>query len=360
MRFINSLSLTLALLGTNYNAGDPHFKTFDRKGKYDCQGEGEFHVVKSLDSDFNLQGRFVKYLDKRTPTVTKSVALDTGDGEPIVQVNVPNDSKNGCSPYLFLDGEKVTVQDDKTFEGVRIKKTATTANEGYIFYYENTDVQLQVWSKVSKSNGCVIAAELCIPDCYHRRTEDFVGLLGTPDGDPDNDWRDKDGDVVPFSTKSKDEYAYCTQNWCIEEETDSLFAYEEGQSFASLNKCSDAPETETEACVNENLNSETPTELSATCGKVRSCLLDGCLGGVSAAEDYVRANLNMVDKNCGTEVYVEDFEDDVDTSIWGDITEKEATLESPESTSFLQFAQGSSEIQNSIDIPDGTMVVVLE
>lgn len=342
--------------------GDPHFKTFDgigKKGKYDCQGEGEFHVVKSLDSDFNLQGRFVKFLDNKTPTVTKSVVFDTGDGEPIVQVNVPSDSDNGCSPYLFLDGEKATVEDDKTFEGVRIKKTESIKNSGYIFHYEKTDVQLQVYSKVSKSNGCVLAAELCIPDCYHRRKEDFVGLLGTPDGDPSNDWRDKNGNVVPFSDKSADEYAYCTQNWCIDQEADSLFEYEEGQSFDSLNKCSDKPETGTEDCVNDNLASDPPSELSEICGDSKSCLLDGCLGGPEVSEDYVRDTLNMVDKNCGTEILGEGFDENVDTAIWGGIMEIDAKLES-ESTSFLQFAQGSSEIQNTIDIPVDTVVVVLE
>ena len=36
---------------------DPHVLTFDGL-KYDCQGGGDFILSKSMDSDFELQGRF--------------------------------------------------------------------------------------------------------------------------------------------------------------------------------------------------------------------------------------------------------------------------------------------------------------
>ena len=37
--------------------GDPHMYTFD-KLRYSCQGKGEFVLVKSIDSDVQVQGRF--------------------------------------------------------------------------------------------------------------------------------------------------------------------------------------------------------------------------------------------------------------------------------------------------------------
>lgn len=48
-------------------SGDPHMRTFDGL-KYDCQGEGEFHVLKSLDSTLEVQGRFVKFQQDKRPT----------------------------------------------------------------------------------------------------------------------------------------------------------------------------------------------------------------------------------------------------------------------------------------------------
>ena len=82
-------------------------RTFDGV-KYDCQGEGEFEIVKSLDSDFSLQGRFVKSDPKKRPTITEALVFNTGDdGVPKIQVNVPESSKNGCTPYIFIEGMDV-------------------------------------------------------------------------------------------------------------------------------------------------------------------------------------------------------------------------------------------------------------
>ena len=90
-----------------------------------------------------------------------------------------------------------------------------SSKNGLVFFYEESELQLQVWYKRANKGGkCVLSAELCIPDCYDRSGEDFVGLLGTPDGNQLNDWTGKDGTEHPVQagTHAK-EYNYCVNNW---------------------------------------------------------------------------------------------------------------------------------------------------
>jgi von Willebrand factor type D domain len=81
-----------AIKGRLYD--DPHVETFDGH-KYDCQGNGDFILSKSLISNrFELQGRFNK-LDLSTgltgTTTTAAVFKSGVSGEPTLEVeSVPN------------------------------------------------------------------------------------------------------------------------------------------------------------------------------------------------------------------------------------------------------------------------------
>ena len=68
--------------------GEPHLTTFDNL-KYDCQGEGEFVLVRSLDGRFEVQARFSALdHDDRTSKIT-AVAISEGVGTPVVQLSIP-------------------------------------------------------------------------------------------------------------------------------------------------------------------------------------------------------------------------------------------------------------------------------
>ena len=69
-----------------------------------------------------------------------------------------------------------------------------------------------------------------------------MGLLGTPNGDRKDDWMTPQGSPVSVQGDKRFEpaYEYCTQNWCIRNETDSLFSYSEDKKFSDISKC-DAP-----------------------------------------------------------------------------------------------------------------------
>jgi len=300
-------------------------KTFDGL-KYDCQGEGEFHVVRSLDSDFQLQGRFIKFNDKRRPTVTNSVAFDTGDGEPVIQITVPKSNDNGCTPYVYVGGSTVPV--DIAVDGVGdptvlVESIKSGKREGYKIYYSKSKVELTVMSKTSRKNGCVLSAKLCLPFDSEKSKENLVGLLGTPNGDQSDDWmkHNKNGGgnlPVPSSRKelrSEKAYDFCVQNWCITDEDKSLFSYAGGESFAGFSGCAQGSDSETEKCVNDPvsvLGSGPGNEVIRICGTNKeandACYIDGCVGGPEAAKEWVEAKEDLVASMCGKQIFHEDFD----------------------------------------------------
>lgn len=219
----------------------PLYRTFDGL-KYDCQGEGEFHVLKSLDSDFEIQGRFIKFSQDRRPTVTKSLVWDMAEGDSRIQVTVPDNAINGkCQPFVHIDKELVTDPLESEFiaPDVQIKYMSSGSLEGFIFYHHLSGVQVTVLGKRSSVNGCVISAKFCLPDSWARSSERFVGLLGNADGDKWNDWMDRDNKPVTVPTSPADlkfeKSFYWCKNWCINATQDSLFAYEEGENFDKYN-----------------------------------------------------------------------------------------------------------------------------
>ena len=67
-------------------------------------------------------------------------------------------------------------------------------------------------------------------------------------------------------------YDYCTNNWCVNNQADSIFTYGEGESFEELSQC-DVP------YINEieDQVADPPEEIVATCG----------LGNIACIRDEV-------------------------------------------------------------------------
>jgi hypothetical protein len=219
--------------------------------------------------------------------------MNTGDGEPVIQVQVPSSSSNGCTPYVYVDGIKVDVDaGDVLDSSVQIQKVSTKKDVGYIIYYHGSKVQLTTMAKKSSANGCVLASKICLPYDYERSGETFVGLLGTPNDDKSDDWMTKSGGNLKIPTNKNDlrfeaAYNFCVDNWCIQDEKKSLFTYDEaeGESFNKFSKCAQKADTKTESCVDNP-----PDELKRICGNNnQACMIDGCVGGPEDAKKYVEA-----------------------------------------------------------------------
>lgn len=312
-------------------SGDPHLKTFNRV-KYDCQGEGEFHMLKSLDSNFEIQGRFVKFLDDKRPTVTKSIVFRTGDGEPRIQVSVPDTPVEGsCLPHVLVNGVQADVLvdgvGDPTVQVAKISKGRGKRKQfGYVFYYHNSGFQLTVLGKASSKNGCVLNTKVCLPDDWERSNERIVGMLGTPNDDKADDWMTTANEPVAIPTAKNDlkfdmAYNYCVDNWCIKDEDNSLFTYEAGESWGGFYNCGLPADEETKTCV------LAPTDdIKEVCGADNfPCLVDACAGGPDEGKNHITTEIDLLDEDCGREVFLETFDTAVSSS-WGQI--EQGTLDS--------------------------------
>lgn len=220
--------------------GDPHITTFDGF-KYDCQGEGEFVLAKTVNSDstFEVQGRFVSIgRPDRTVSITKAVSITTGvEGDPDVDVFTEMED-DVCNLYYYANGEPTDFSAPVpgiSFEG---NGDDSTDKADYLFF-TNSGVMYTVYAK--KGNfGCVLNSKICLPPAMVQE-EDIVGLLGTPDGIDTNEWTTPSGAKLQQKKGDKQAgYAMCTQHWCVRDAQDSIFGYLPETQHSDFNNC-DAP-----------------------------------------------------------------------------------------------------------------------
>jgi hypothetical protein len=141
--------------------------------------------------------------------------------------------------------------------------------------------------------GCLLAMKLFLPNLLLSE-ESLIGLLGSPIGVFSDEWMNRAGASLSFPSSalqrlSEPAYNYCTENWCISDETDSLFEYEDGFSFDDYEGC-DLP-------FNSNVDLDSASaELKALCGYDLACLVDGLAGDLGDALNHleVQAEVDLV------------------------------------------------------------------
>jgi len=107
-----------------------------------------------------------------------------------------------------------------------IKITSKNPSKKMSFSYRDHDIKIEVTVKDSKSlrYGCVIGINVCVNEENHP---DLVGLLGTPNSNPRDDWMEKDGTPIEMPTSKTwlklNGTDYCFDNHCVDEMTDSMF-----------------------------------------------------------------------------------------------------------------------------------------
>ena len=218
--------------------GDPHMSTFDQI-HYDCQGIGEFILLKSTKTQRQIQARLKQKSGKTVSIIQGLVVQDEGD-TPKVQVAVANSDSisqvvGGCSMQLFVDGVQHSF-DEFNANGFNYEdKGATVKVEGSTVVINYQESGLEVTAEIAKCriNACAT---------YPANDDEVVGMFGTPDDDNTNEWMTRDGTSVRDSSdvprRGDVPHDYCTDNWCIRDEAESLFKYnEEGFDFDFFQNC---------------------------------------------------------------------------------------------------------------------------
>jgi RHS repeat-associated protein len=208
-----SISILPEVFGDTANTwGDPHLTTFDRKS-YDFQAAGEFILVQSSSGDLEIQVR-------QEPLQGRLVSLNTAaatvvDGqrvgfyakvEPLVSID--------GTPTALADGESVSVG------GGRIIRNANR----YTLLYPSGD-QVQIVFSDSLLYGKYLSLNLALTG-DHRGN--LVGLLGSNNGIPDDDFALRDGTVLGDTLTFEQLYGEYADSWRITR-AESLFDYGPGE-----------------------------------------------------------------------------------------------------------------------------------
>jgi hypothetical protein len=119
--------------------------------------------------------------------------------------------------------------------------------------------------------------QVCLPINEPVMRNKTIGLLGTPNGNRDDEWKSATGEIFPIAGSGKEEYKYCTSYHCVMTMHDSLFVYE-GKSFKDLYSCAAEYPGEPDLSL-------APPEIIALCNGNQNCILEGMLGGKEAARD---------------------------------------------------------------------------
>jgi len=250
---------------------------------YDCQGTGEYVLSKSLDSAFETQGRFDKFLSDQQATVTRAITIQTGrKDEPKFDLVF-----DGCTANTYLDGKKINID-----AGYGQYGTQATHNPGLHmmakgnerwFYYSGSKVLVHIRKKNSKVMGCYTNTCVCIPD--DLKAERIVGLFGSPNGDMADDFMAMDGTNLEHGGKTTwaDAYNYCHDDFCIRDQAFSMFG-----TPMSATHC-DAPYDP--KLENEVANAS--PELKAICGDDVACLIEGAAGGIEDSADSVQTQRDL-------------------------------------------------------------------
>jgi hypothetical protein len=247
--------------------GDPHMITFDGL-HYDCQVEGEVVLSKAVTSGLlELQGRFTPYAGHSYVTVTTAVAIKAR-GRPVVQISL--DSAGGL---LFLvDGVLKPVGNGDGFLATLVGSTITVT-------YPSLQIVLKVTSLGSYLNfNLEIARQALVGEA-------MVGLCGTPNNNPSDDWMAPNGTKLPVGSGTsllfEPSYSYCSRNWCIRAAPASLFTYRAGESFAAFSKCDRAYDSTVEDAL-----ASPPQCLVDACGSNQQCILNGIVLGRAGVDNF--------------------------------------------------------------------------
>lgn len=280
--------------------GDPHFVTFDRE-EFDCQAHGEFILVDS-PGKMKVQARLTI---KNNPKISVLTGIAVGvPGSPVIQVGYAEyfsgESSsfylNGdCAVHIYIGGVLQDVANGDILAGQGYTVSAYKSGVEIQFFDDETptsSLKIKGGGNAGSDLGCVMTSFVCLTDSDEELLDGTVGLLGTPNSNPVDDWKvngvDQFARVVKWGNVP---FEHCTTHYCVDSEDVSLFVHEDafgGEKFEDLSNCAAPYPGDIDL-------TDVPPEIAAICGDDKDCLLEGVAGGEDnavqgrAVEDAVKA-----------------------------------------------------------------------
>ncbi len=244
--------------------GEPHLVTFDGV-RYDVQLVGEFVAARS--DDVEVQVRTAPYASSRLVAVNDRVALGA-DGHIIAVA-----AGDGAS--VLVDGEQIAV-------GAALGASTPVGDDlALVRTAQGIDV-LRGEDLVLTTRIRSTMIGISVPGGPDGTL--WEGLLGDNDGDPDDDLRSRDGDVVE-SEAVEGFYELHADTWRVADE-ESLFTYEDGESTETFTDRT-FPDERVSA---ETLDASVRAQAEALCelaGLESGAALDACVLDFALTGDIV-------------------------------------------------------------------------
>ena len=240
--YTHTANITLECKDPGQSAGDPHLYSFDRT-KFDFQAKGEFVLARlrekgseddySPSSIFEVQARQVEW-GSRQVTVNKAVAMNVhGDRLGFYELShIPDQGGRVMLNGVKLDLAPGAVRLLSMENGSSIQRLSNTQ---YLVSWENGA------SATVTIHRRFLNLALTPPSV--SSTHELVGVLGNFDGNPDNDFKLRDGTQLPPKPSFAEFYncvdhpcfAYDeTNGWLIRTIEESLFDYIAGDGPLSF------------------------------------------------------------------------------------------------------------------------------
>lgn len=303
--------------------GDPHVVTFD-KLKYDCQGRGEFVLLKSTHPNdplaihgvFKDTGGFAK-----NPSVTRSVAIQVVPGVPVLHVSIPDMPVNGqCGFSYSVTSSMNPINDIVSYFAVNYpgQVDVMSSNKAVIINYPGVGarVEITVHSGRFSSFGCRMRAKACISPEAHGGTNAIVGLLGNPTGKTNDDWMQNPDKYTPIPLPNgnprKAGTDYCIDQWCVPK-NQTLYDH---NTYDNHNQCCDGSFTPFDQQAYDNIFNNVPQPVKNSCNQ-KSENPNECINDVGVAVDQ-DPSLNfpdLVDEIAGEEQVADEVSDTKESDL---------------------------------------------
>ncbi len=197
--------------------GDPHIDTWDARA-FSPQVAGEFVVAEAIAGEpFTLQARTEPYGGSVCGNVSVVTAVATKLGEASIFIDGP-------TRQVRVDGNLVDVRVGETLtfsESARLER----ASEDFFGLYYPGGVEVGVVADGRWMDVAVFVAP--------GRATEIRGMLGTPDGNPDNELVLRDGTVLDYPLAWDELVTRYVDAWRIAP-SESLFFYEAGEDTATF------------------------------------------------------------------------------------------------------------------------------
>jgi len=222
------------------------------------------------------------------------------EAERFFHASIGRNKQQKCPLLMHLDGE---LQDISQFVALQKGYLHGDEDSDFSVLMDRSDITVKYTTSqgdianmmLSQSGhgpgekwGCHWKYVTCLPASEQKTFEEGgLGLLGSPDGDSQNDWMDADGNVVQIESGHQIAYDYC-QYWCVEQE-DSIMAFPGDWTWENV-KCQHLEYREVD--INDPQCVLSADVIIESCAEVPealryACELDCCMGGCGDLPDDI-------------------------------------------------------------------------